>query len=159
MKLKKLETNKPHETTMNKNTKLKIAKTLTLLALAGFTACIALADTQTETIPFTQQSGGSGSGCPGAYTGLAKMTNSAGTFWITPPTNTTSGTLTDVSGFPAPYVSVAYVKRNDLTPWCGTNSVTFPATNSKTYALTVYVKSTTTPPTNGEPMTLQIIWQ
>ena len=126
--------------------------------IAGLMACAACADTQN--IPFTLQSGGSGAGCPGTYKGFAKMTNSAGAFWITPPTNTTSGTLTDASGLGAPYVSVAYVKRkSDLVSWCGTNNVSFPATNSTSYELFVYVKNTPPPPTNGQPLTLQIIWQ
>lgn len=132
----------------------------TILALAGFTAAIALADqTITQTISFKTQSGGSGSGCPGTYNGLAQMTNDTGGSWITPPTNAVSGTFTDASGFASPYVSVAYVKRNDLVKWCDTNSVTFPATNSKTYQLTVYVKSPLPPPTNGQPMNLQVTWQ
>ncbi len=135
----------------------KIIAKLALAAVAGWLVGVAVADQQT--VSFTVQSGGSGSGCPGTYNGFAKMTNSAGTFSITPPTNTTSGTFTDASGFGAPYVSVAYVKRNDLVSWCGTNSVTFPATNSKTYQLTVYVKSTLAPPTNGQPVTLQVTWQ
>lgn len=124
---------------------------------ACFIGCVALADQQKR--PFIEINGGSGSGCPGAYTGYAKMTNNLGTFWITPPTNTTSGTLTDASGFPAPYASVASVMCNDFTTWCGTNSVTFPATNSKNYTLTIYVKSTPPPPTNGQPIVLQINWK
>ena len=128
-----------------------------VVALAGLTASFAWADQQC--IPFNNKSGGSGTGCPGAYTGMAQLTNSEGTLWITPPTNATSGTLTDASGFPAPYVSVACVKRNDLMTWCDTNSVTFPATNSKMYQLTIYVKSPLPPPTNGQPMNVQIIWK
>lgn len=148
----------------------------TLLALTGMAAIVVLADQPkdnngkqtvdqplgdacSQTVPFTVQSGGSGSGCPGAWTGYAKMTNAAGTFWITPPTNATGGTFTDASGFAAPYTSVAYVKRNDLTAWCDTNSVTFPVTSAKTYQLTVYVKSPLPPPTNGQPMNLQVTWQ
>lgn len=128
------------------------------LALACFAAGVVWADN--EIIPFTKASGGSGSGCPGKYTGYAKMTNSTGTFWITPPTNTSSGTLTDASGFGAPYVSVTYVvRKSDLVTWCGTNSVTFPATNSTSYELFVYVKNTPPPPTNGQPLNLQVTWQ
>jgi hypothetical protein len=123
----------------------------------GLAACIALADQQN--IPCTLRTVG-GSGCPGAYTGYAKMTNNVGGFWITPPTNAVSGTLTDASGFPSPYVSVAYVMRkSDLVTWCGTNSVTFPATSSTSYELFVYIKNTPPPPTNGQPMNLQIAWQ
>lgn len=142
--------------------KIKTTQTLcaTLLAIVGFTACVAMAaDTSIQTINFKQQSGGSGSGCPGAYTGFVKMTNSAGAYWITPPTNTTSGTLTDESAFGSNYVSVAYVKCNNFLTWCGTNSVTFPATNSLKYELVVYVKNSPPPPTNGQPMNLKIAWQ
>jgi len=141
---------------MTKKHQPTFGQILIVLALAGFMTCVAVADVQL--IPFTVKTV-SGSGCPGSYTGYAKMTNNAGTIWIAPPTNAVSGTLTDASGFPSPYVSVACVLRNDLTTWCGTNSVTFPATNSKTYSLSVYVKNTPPPPTNGQPMTLQITWQ
>jgi hypothetical protein len=146
----------------NKQTFAQIIAALTLagLVLTGCATHCGLTGPQTQCVPFTVQSGGSGSECPGVWTGLAKMTNSTGTFWITPPTNTTSGTLTDASGFASPYVSVAYVKRkSDLVTWCGTNSVTFPATNTTQYSLTVYVKSPLPPPTNSQPMTLQVTWQ
>jgi hypothetical protein len=130
---------------------------LTVLALAGFAAGVVWADS--EIIPFTPKTGGSGSGCPGAYTGYAKMTNSAGTLWLTPPTNTISGTLTDASGLGTNYISVAWVQRkSDAAAWCGTNSVTFPATNTDQYLLTVYVKNPPPPPTNGQPLNLQITW-
>lgn len=140
----------------NKTAKIFCA---TLLTLTGLAAGVVLAEQQA--IPFTQQDGGSGSGCPGAYTGFAKMTNSTdGTFWVKPPTNAINGTLTDASGFASPYVSVAYVKRkSDSVTWCGTNSVTFPASGTDKYLLTVYVKNTPPPPTNGQPMNLQITWQ
>ena len=148
---------------MTANNKLNLGSILTALALAGlaFTGCAThydLTGPETQCDPFTAQTGGSGTACFGAYTGFAKMTNGA-SLWFTPPTNATSGTLTDASGFAAPYVSVAYVKRNDYVAWCGTNSVTFPATSSKTYQLMVYVKSPLPPPTNGQPMNLQITWQ
>jgi len=133
-----------------------ITHIVALILLASLATNIVQADD--ETIPFTAKTGG-GSGCPGAYTGFAKMTNSTGSLWIKPPTNAVSGTLTDISGFPPPYVSVANVTRkSDLVSWCGTNSVTFPATNSTTYELFVFVKNTPPPPTNGQPLTLQIVW-
>jgi hypothetical protein len=136
-----------------KTSQIICATTLVMAGLAGFAA---LADNQT--IPFTAQTV-SGSGCPGSYTGVAKMTNSTGSFWITPPANTTNGILTDISGFPAPYTSVACVKSRPGATWCETNSVSFPATNSTSYELFIYVKSPLPPPTNGQPMNLQITWQ
>jgi len=140
---------------MKKNkTSLKVCA---MFIVAGFMTCVALADMQT--VCFITKSV-SGSGCPGSYSGYGKMTNGIGGFWITPPANATSGTLTDASGFPSPYVSLAYVmRRSDQVSWCGTNSVTFPATNSTTYQLMVVVKNTPPPPTNGQPMNLQIIWE
>src|SRR5690242_11074485 len=96
-----------------KTNKNKTTQTLciTILAIAGFAVSVAwAADTINQSIPFTAQSF-TGSGCPGSWTGYAKMTNSSdGTFYITPPTNVVSGTLKDASGFAAPYTSVAYVK-------------------------------------------------
>jgi hypothetical protein len=129
---------------------------LAIVTLTGLAAGLAGAD---QILPFNKQSGGSGSGCPGAYTGFAKMTNSAGGIWITPPANTSSGTFTDASGFSAPYMSVTWVQRkNDGMTWCSTNTVTFPATNSTSYELFVYVKNTPPPPTNGQAMDLQVTW-
>jgi len=145
---------------MEKHIKRHLGKTLTALTLIGFAACVAIADQQA--IPFTPQNSGTGSSCPGTWTGYAKMTNATdGTFWITPPTNVISGTLTDASGFASPYTSVTYVKsKNHLTQkWCDTNSVTFPATNTDKYSLTVYVKSSVPPPTNGQPINVQVTWQ
>jgi hypothetical protein len=42
-------------------------------------------------------SGSSGS-CPGTYHAYAKMTNSAGSIWLTPPAHATNGVFTDISG-------------------------------------------------------------
>jgi len=142
---------------MKKNKILQIACATTLI-LAGFTTLMALADTQKDSVTFMSSS----NGCCGTYYAYARMTNDKASTWIKPPTNivVTSGTLTDVSGFPSPYSSHASaLKFGAATPTCGSNSVTFPATNTSTYQLTVYVKSPTPPPTNSEPMTLQITWQ
>ena len=139
-----------------KKTKFTFGRIIATLSLIGFATCVALADTQI--IPATIKTVTAG-GCIGKYYAYAKMTNGTGLIWITPPTNISSGTFTDASGFAAPYTSVATVMRNDTTVWCGTNSVTFPATNTSTYQLMVVVKSTLPPPTNGQPLTLQIHWQ
>jgi hypothetical protein len=157
MKLK----NKLNKQIMNQPQKQNFVKIITTLALTGLAASVAwAADTISQSRPCTYQNGGSGSGCPGTWTAYAKMTNNVGTFWITPPTNVVSGTLTDASGFASPYASVAYVKsKNTLVSWCDTNTVSFPATNTDLYSLTVYVKSPVPPPTNSQPMNLQITWQ
>ena len=139
---------------MTRNSKICALICLGVIGIAIFNA---LADYQY--IPFVVTSGSGGSGCLSSYNGYAKMTNSAGSIWITPPANTSTGTFTDASGFRSPYVSVAYVVRNsDGSTWCDTNSVTFPATSSDSYQLIVFVTSTLPPPTNGQPLELQLTW-
>ncbi len=142
---------------MTKKIKPTLGCVLALLVLAGFAADVAWADLQV--IPFTARVM-NGSGCPGANNGYAKMTNSAGTYNITPPANATGCTFTDASGFAAPYVSVATViRKSDQLTWCGTNSVTFPVASNQQYSMTIYVKSTPPPPTNSQPIKLQANWQ
>ena len=127
------------------------------LVLASLIGLVAHADTQADKATMTQ---GTNSTCGGTYYATAKMTNSTGSTWITPPTNSSSGTFTDASGFGAPYSSTTLVTRfSDKATWCGTNSVTFPAASSNRYSLSVLVTSPTPPPTNGQPLTLQIQWQ
>jgi hypothetical protein len=142
---------------MTKKIKKNIGGIIAGLVLVGGAAGVAWADV--EGIPFTIRTGGStNTPCPGAYSGYAKMTNGSA-LWFTPPTNASSGTFTDASSFGTSYVSVAcVVRRNDLMAWCGTNTVTFPATNSTQYALTAYVKNTPPPPTNGQLLNLQVTW-
>ena len=142
---------------MNTSTKQKLVKTIATLALTGLAASIAWAEQQSA--PATVATGTNP--CAGTYYAYAKMTNDTGSIWIKPPTNivVTSGTLTDKSGFPAPYSSYATILKKGTTSYlCGSNSVTFPATNTASYQLMVVVTSSTPPPTNGEPMTLQIDW-
>jgi hypothetical protein len=142
----------------NNNRMSKIVGTAALM-LAGFMGCIASEVAQSDQAAVGQ---GSGSGCIGTYYAYAKMTNSSGTYWLTPPAGTTNGIFKDASGFPAPYASATTViRRSDLTSWCAntTNGVSFPASSSTTYTMTVYVNSQTPPPTNGQPMKLQVTWQ
>jgi hypothetical protein len=145
---------------MNKKMKWNIGSAITTLVFAGFAVC-AVRGGNTQSIPFTIGTGGTNTiPCPGPYYGYAKMTNSTGTLWFIPSNSVSSGTLTDESAFGSNYVSVACVlRRSDLSVWCGTNSVTFPATNADSYSLTVYVKNLPPPPTNKQPLNLQILWQ
>ena len=131
-------------------------KIIATLLLTGFAACVALADTQGIVTTVTKGS----TSCVGTYYAYAKATNSAGSIWITPPSNTnTSGTFTDIStNISTNYSSTVLVTRKkDGVAWCGTNSVTFPATNSTSYQMISYVTSQP-PPTNGQLQTLQIVW-
>jgi len=135
--------------------KHKIRSIITLLAVTGLMVGVAWADNQM--IPITLQSG-TGTGCVGSFVGYAKMTNSSGSVWITPPANTTTGTFADESSFDSNYVSIATVVcLTNPAPICGSNNVTFKASSKAKYELVVYVKSS--PPTNGEPLNLQITWQ
>ena len=141
---------------MKKNKILKIICASSLV-LAGVFCLAAHAETQGDKASISH---GTNDSCGGTYYAVVKMTNSTGSVWIIPPTNSSSGTFTDVSSFGSPYSSVAMVTRfSDKVTWCGTNSVTFPATNSNRYSLTVYVTTPTPPPTNGQPVALQIQWQ
>jgi len=129
-------------------------KIIATLLLTGFAACVALADTQ-GIVPTIAKGSAS---CIGTYSAYAKITNSAGNIWITPPTNITSGTFTDIStNVSTNYTStVVVMRKKDLVTWCGTNSVTFPATNSTSYQMVSYVTSSSL--TNGQLQTLQIVW-
>lgn len=130
-------------------------KIITTLLLTGFAACVALADTQGIKPTFGQGS----TSCGGTYYAYARITNSSGTIWITPPAGITNGIFTDTSAFSTNYhSSVLVTRKKDLITWCGSNSVTFPATNSTSYQMIAYVTSQTPPPTNGQPLTLQIVW-
>jgi hypothetical protein len=143
------------QTIMTKKNKPVFGPIVAALAFAAFAACVAWADTQGDKANVISGN----NSCAGAYKALAKMTNSSGNPWVTPPTNTSSGTFKDASGFAPPYTSVVLVTRkSDSTTWCGTNSVTFPATNTTSYSMAVYVTSTPPPPTNGQPLTLQVTW-
>ena len=137
----------------NKTSKLL---SMVVCVLAGFTGLVAWADSQGDP---AKMSIGTNS-VFGKYYAYAKITNGTGGYWIKPDTNIVvrSGTLTDISGFPAPYGSYATALPFGSTNCCSSNSVTFPATNTLTYQLTVYVTSPTPPPTNNQPMTLQIQW-
>jgi hypothetical protein len=125
-----------------------IALILTLTA-AGLVASTARADTTNiQVVPFHEQSV-SGTGCPGSSTGYAYMTNGYGTMWITPPTNITSATFTDLSGD----TSVTCVTKYPVTKYCATNPIPMSSLNCEFY---IYVKSSGL--TNGQPMTLQLVW-
>jgi hypothetical protein len=136
--------------------KLKIRGIIAGLAITGL--AISMVWAQDQMAPFTMKTG-TGAGCVGSFLGYARMTNSIGTLWITPPPNTTSGTFTDLSSFGSNYVSIATVTclTNITTPLCESNTITFKASSSAKYEFTVYVKQS--PPTNGEPLNLQVTWQ
>jgi len=129
----------------------KIIAFLLILTAAGLATFTAQADTTNiQVVPFHVQSY-SGSGCPGSFNGYAYMTNSAGTMWLTPPAGTVSGTFTDLSGF----TSATCVTRSGIPiRWCATNP--FPVSASITYELYTYVQSSGL--TNGQPITLQVVW-
>jgi hypothetical protein len=145
----------------NKNGNGHMYKIGCLIAVlfAGFT--ISVSAQQTENVMPTMGKV-VGTGCPETYYALAHMTNGTGVIWLTPPAGTTNGIFKDVSGFPAPYASTTVsVRRSDLNPWCSTktNGVSFPASSTTSYQLTVYVTSKNPPPATGQPLILQVTWQ
>jgi hypothetical protein len=137
--------------------KRNIAKKIAALAITGLVVGIAWADT--ELIPFTDKTG-TMPGCVGAYTGYAKYTNVInGAIWVNPPTNCTSCTFADASQFGSNYVSIATVTPFGQSTLCnGSNSITVTVTNTTKYEFIVFVKSPVPPPTNGQPMNLQVTW-
>jgi hypothetical protein len=144
--------------------KNKILSIITISGIAGLLAGCAglgsLGSSQGQSPPYVPQPGGSTNvPCPGVYTGYAKYTNTDGTYWVTPPQGATNCIFSDVSGFPAPYASVACVGCNNLKKWCGPTTVTFPVTGTAKYEFIVYVTSATPPPTNGQPISMNIEWQ
>jgi hypothetical protein len=149
---------------MNKHAQRNLGKIIALSVLATlvFAGCkthVGIASTDTEIIHVTVAT--LTNACAGKYYAYAKMTNEVGNFWIKPPTNivVTSGTLTDMSGFATPYASYATVLKFGTTTFlCGSNTVTFPATNGASYQLMVIVTSRPPPPTNNQPMTLHVDW-
>jgi hypothetical protein len=147
---------------MKKIKTLKIICMVTI-ALTSFTGLVVLADSSTVTEnPNFQYITGSNS-IFGKFYVMAKMTNTVnGTYLVKPDTNivVSSGTFTDISGYAAPYSSYVVVGVSGKTnTYCASNNVTFPATNSLNYTLTIYVTSPPPPPTNNEPLTLQVHWQ
>jgi len=102
--------------------------------------------------------------CVGAYYAYARFTNTSVTpksIWWRPPAGTTSCTITDASGITDPaYVPVVEaVRRSDLVHWCGTNSVTFPATSTQQYQFGTYIKNQLPPPSPGQTLELTVQWQ
>ncbi len=137
---------------MQKTKTSKIIVMATLVAMLA--AQVVAADTQS--VPATIGQGTAA--CAGAYYAYAKMTNGTGAFWITPTNGTHTGTFTNASS-PASFSCVLVaMRKSDLETWCGTNGVAFPATNSS-YSLTAYITSKAPPPTNSQPVTLQVLWQ
>jgi hypothetical protein len=143
---------------------MKMNKWIGSKLAAAAVACIGLAvgaawaDNQID--PYTPLTGPITNTC-GVYYGCAKMTNGQGSYWITPPTNITviSGTLTDTSGYGPPYSSMTLVGCINGKSWCSnSSSLTFPATNGLKYSMTI-VATGTPPPTNGQPISLQVSWQ
>jgi hypothetical protein len=135
---------------------------LAMACAAALTSCMSPVGNGTsvnECVNYVGSQGSNSSSCLGNYYGFAKMTNVTGSIWITPPTNTVTGTFTNLSIIDTNATYTLYVmQRNDGVCWCATNSVTFPATNPAQYSLSMYVKGAKSSITNGQPFILQINW-
>jgi hypothetical protein len=146
-------------TKMNKN---KTLKTLSIVGIitAGFMHCGALAQSSMiQPLPPIMIPGSNS--YAGAFYAYVKGTNSSGGFSITPSIGVQSCTVSDVSGFPAPYSSCVIASRRDTGHTWYTNqncSLIFPVTNTLSYTIMLYVTSVPPPPTNGQPLMLQIAW-
>lgn len=139
-----------------------------LLATCALTGCVsspygmsAGGSTLTETISFNNTQGTSGSSCIGTYYGYARLTNSTtGAYWLVPPTNSTSATFTNLTDLgDGANCDMVVMSKRTFTAWCGTNSVTFPVSSVDQYELTMYIKNTPPPPTNNQPLSMQVNWQ
>lgn len=115
--------------------------------------------TNNETI-FLSSNTVTGPGCPGGYTGQARMTNNTvGNVyypgpWVVAPTNAIQGLFGIQNDFTPS--SKASVKSRAGRNWCDTNSVVFTVyTNDVGYALTLYTEKTLT---NNTPIPLTVIW-
>jgi len=108
------------------------------------------------------QAGTGTKSCPGAYTGWVTFKNTSGSSWWTPATGATNCTITDLSrgNYNPPYIPVVQAVDNiTLASWCGTNTVSFPVTGSHKYQFTTFIKNPMPPPTQGDALTLDILWQ
>jgi len=117
-----------------------------------------------EAVAFTK----SVANTPGVGTnyGFAKYTNSAGSIVITPSNGIVSMTFADISGFPAPYHSVAVgldtVTLTEYGTNMLTNTITIPVstnalTTNDSYKLMVYIMNNPPPPSNGVPIVLRLV--
>jgi hypothetical protein len=105
--------------------------------------------TVTASGPLVGSPGGSPGSCPAPYCQQARVTNDAnGSIWFTPQSGATTGTLTDVTQPPVSgYTSdVQVLNRFTGARWCGTTTVTFPASSSYQYGFFIYALSPACPP-------------
>jgi hypothetical protein len=146
---------------INKGRGARIGAIVAVLAVASFAAAVAWGGSTTQQSdpaiagPGTPPCGGS------TYYARANMTNGFGMFWLTPTGNISSCTFTDATGLASPYSSALSVTRkSDFNSWCSNNThgLVFPATNTDSYSLTMYVTSKTPTITNGQPMILKATW-
>jgi hypothetical protein len=100
--------------------------------------------------------------CVGKYYGCFKMTNSAGSTWLTPPTNVTGGTFSDLTslGSNVNYSLLVSELANMNIHWCTNNSpdLTFPALNTTRYSFYFYINTPTNEVPITNPICLQLTW-
>ena len=159
---------------MTKRIKIIIGCAAVTALVAGFIGCVTSTIQVAPTGPspflnatsimtsasgsFVQGIGGATNSCPGAYCGSARIKTSSGSIWFTAPTSTMSGTITDASQLGTGCTAwVEAVRRTDGFRWCGTGTVTFPASAGQQFEFTTYVSCPTCPP-NGTILTLGYHW-
>jgi len=138
---------------------LKTVSTLGILIMALAHISALAQSVVVEPLPASVSSGSSG--FVGSYYAFVRATNSVGGLWLTPPSGAQSCTVSDASGFSAPYVSSLMASPKDGSQtWYATNNnnLFFPVTSTASYAIILYVNSLPAPPTNGQPLMLEITW-
>lgn len=93
--------------------------------------------------------GGSGSGCPGKYSGFVTFTKPPGYGWA-PTSGVTNHTATDYNRSDTKVYFMGYYGDTG----CNTNSVSISNPISPTYRFTIYFPTNTVVPTNLYPITL-----
>lgn len=115
-------------------------------------------ETNTQTFKVSVGAAQNPTSCPGAFAGMGKMTNSAGGYLFIPPTGATTAVLTDISGYPPPYLAHPYIVNNAFQAWCGTNTVTATIATNRTYQFDDYINKPYPVGATNETVTLQLVW-
>ena len=96
------------------------------------------------------------------YTSYVRFIWPGPTVWYTPKAGVTTCTVTDTSNVGAGYsAQVEVVESGTLKKFCGTgtpSSTSFPVTAGKKYQFVIFVHNTPPPPSAGQTLSLDIVW-
>jgi hypothetical protein len=147
----------------NKKYMNKLKNILLMAAIAGFGLATVNAQpivtNQVNTIVKLKATQSGTTGCPGKYYGFVALTNPVGSVVWTPPVNTTTATVKDISNYSSPYsATFAVIRLSDFNTWCGSSPLTFPAVSTDSYEIDYYVNNTNSATKNPVPVTNSIVW-